>query len=118
MALKNSALLGSGLAVALGATAGWVDQHVKPVQITVLVIGFFAFTLSLAIPRRAWLWGLIIGLFIPLSGLVGAWAGHTPPYPPHPWYEALPALIPAMLGAGLGSLLGSQFFPQKRERRQ
>ncbi len=105
------ALLGAGF-------AGWVDFHNDEPQPAVLVILVVTFLLGMALPARAWLWGLLLGLGVPGYYLVAHALGHQPVSPPSPaWYASLLALIPGMLGAYAGVLArtvgGSLFRPAK-----
>jgi hypothetical protein len=58
--------------------------------------------LAFASPSHAWLVGLIMGLSIAGTYVVGKRLGHVPVYPiPHP-VSTLIALVPAAIGAACG----------------
>ena len=94
------------LALALGPLAGYVDLHAKEVQFPVLLILLFTCLLSLAHPKGAWRWALIVGGGIPLAHFIGRAMGYAPPYPILPnIFATFLALIPAFIGAYGGMLL-------------
>ena len=94
------------LALALGLLAGYIDFHVKEVRLPVLLILLFACLLSLAHPKGAWRWALIVGGGIPLAHFIGRAIGYAPPYPILPnIFATFLALIPAFIGAYSGVLL-------------
>jgi hypothetical protein len=93
------------LAFAGGIFAGWVDFNNDEVQAAVLVILVMTFFLGMILPRRAWLWALIVALCLPGVYLIAVGLGYQPVSPPSPgWYASLIALIPAFIGAYAGAL--------------
>ncbi len=93
------------LALCGGIFAGWVDFNNDEVQAAVLVILVVTFLLGLILPRRAWLWAVIVALCLPGVYLVARSLGYQPVSPPEPdWYASLLALIPAFIGAYAGVL--------------
>ena len=94
------------LALALGLFVGYVDWHSEEVQLPALLVLLFAFLLSLAQPKTAWLWALIVGSCIPLVHFIGRRLGYAPLYPIQPnLLAAFIALIPAFIGAYSGALV-------------
>ncbi len=56
----------------LGFVVGWFDMkatEVSPIALLLLTLGFFA---GFAKPKRAWLWGFFLGIWVPLFGYVNA----------------------------------------------
>jgi hypothetical protein len=92
------ALIGAGF-------TGWVDFNNDEPQAAVLVIVFTTGLLGMLLPRRAWLWAIIVGLGVPAVYLAARALGYQPTSPPSPgWYASLIALIPAFIGAYAGAL--------------
>ena len=88
-----------------GAFTGWVDFNNDEPQAAVLVILVVTFLLGLIIPKRAWLWAIIVALGLPAVYLFLRSLGYQPVSPPSPaWYASLLGLIPAFIGAYTGSL--------------
>src|SRR5438445_108144 len=95
------------VAVALGAVIGWLDLHASEVQGAVLLMLMCAFGMGLAAPERAWRWGVLIGLGVPVVHVVASACGYRPPHPPQPNDLAtLLALIPGLIGASVGAAIG------------
>ena len=93
------------LALSGGIFAGWVDFNNDEPQAAVLVILVVTFLLGLILPRKAWLWAIIVALCIPGMYLFARSLGYQPVSPPSPgWYASLLALIPAFVGAYAGAL--------------
>ncbi|MFZ2097007.1 MAG: hypothetical protein WAV05_10250 [Anaerolineales bacterium] len=93
------------LAITGGLFAGWVDFNNDEPQAAVLVILALIFPLGLLLPRKAWLWALIVGLCLPGIYLLAPGLGYQPVSPPSPgWYASILALIPAFMGAYAGAL--------------
>jgi len=109
------------LLAALGAVfAGWVDFNNDEPQAAVLVILVVTIVLGLSLPRKAWLWAIIVALGIPAVYLTARTLGYQPVTPPSPgWYASLLALIPAFIGAYAGALgrviINSIFTPQSSQ---
>ena len=93
------------LSLAGGIFAWWVDSRNDEPQAAVLVILMVTFMIGFLLPRRAWLWALIVGICIPLGYLLTRTLGYLPVNPVDPgWYASLIALIPAFIGAYIGAL--------------
>lgn len=104
--MKKYDLLCLGLTLVFAVVAGYVNIHASEVQSVVLVVLVSTFILGWLHPRRAWLWGLVIGLAVPLSYLLGPVFGYFIPYPPSPnVFASLIALIPACIGTYGGVLV-------------
>lgn len=92
------------LALAGGIFAGWVDFNNDEPQAAVLVILMVTVPLGLMVPRKAWLWAIIVALCLPGVYLFVRGLGYQPVSPPSPtWYASLIGLIPAFIGAYSGS---------------
>lgn len=91
------------IAVLLSGLIGWADYHASEVQGTVLLLIVITGALAFASPSHAWLVGLIMGLSVAGTYVVGKWLGFSPVDPiPHPM-STLIALIPAAIGAACGA---------------
>ena len=89
-----------------GFVAGAVDFNNNEPQAAVLVIIFFAGLLGFAQPRKAWRWALIVGLGVPIVGLIATALGYSAKSVPEPgWYASLIALVPAFFSTYCGVLL-------------
>ena len=89
------------LAMALGLLAGYVDFHSEEVQPAALLLLVFSFGVGFVYPVRAWRWGVLMGVCIPLAITIGYALGFKPVYPAHP-LSAFIAVIPALIGAYCG----------------
>jgi len=93
------------LALCGGIIAGWVDFNNDEPQAAVLVILVATILLGLILPKKAWLWAIIVALCVPGVYLFARSLGYQPVSPPSPaWYASLLALIPAFIGAYAGVL--------------
>ena len=93
------------LALSGGIFAGWVDFNNDEPQASLLVILVVTFLIGLILPRKAWLWAIIVALCLPGVYLFARSLGYQPASPPSPgWYASLLALIPAFIGAYVGAL--------------
>ncbi len=82
-ALKDSittALL-SILALAGGIFIGYADSHSDDEFITLGILAGFSFLLGVLGPRRAWLWAVLIGIWVPLLDSVLPILGFAPTRP-------------------------------------
>ena len=94
------------LAVIGGFLAGAVDFNNDEPQAAVIVIMAFTGLLGLIQPRKAWRWGLIVGLGVPIVYLIAtALSYHSKSAGEPGWYASLIALIPAFISAYCGVLL-------------
>jgi len=94
------------LAFAGGAFAGWVDFNNDEPQAAALVVMAVTFLVGFLLPRRAWLWAIIVALCMPGMYLLLRGLGYQPVSVPEPgFYASLLALIPAFIGAYWGALM-------------
>ena len=84
-----------GIAVLLGLLIAWVDSRPTwdDTGISAAAVFFVAALLGLALPERAWLWALAVGIWIPAYGIIV-----------HGNYGAVLALVVAFVGAYAGAL--------------
>ncbi len=88
------------LALIAGAIAAWADFHTDDPQPAATLLILFGIMLGFARPHRAWLWGMISGLSLPLFYLFALAAGIRPHSLPQPnLFASALAVIPALLGA-------------------
>jgi hypothetical protein len=88
------------LALGAGVIAAWADFHVDEPQPAATLLILFGLMLGFARPHRAWLWGMISGLSIPLFYVLALEAGFSPRTIPEPNLLASAlAVVPAILGA-------------------
>jgi hypothetical protein len=88
-----------------GAFAGWVDFNNDEPQATVMVIVVVTFLLGMLMPKKAWLWAVIVAVCLPGVYLFARSQGYQPASPPNPgWYASLLAIIPALIGAYAGAI--------------
>ena len=94
------------LAFAGGAFAGWVDFNNDEPQAAALMVMAVTFLVGFLLPRRAWLWAIIVALCLPGMYLLLRGLGYQPMSLPEPgFYASLLALVPAFIGAYWGALL-------------
>jgi hypothetical protein len=85
--------------------AGWVDFNNDEPQAAAMLILVVTFLLGLVLPKRAWLWAIIVALGLPGVYFFALHFCYLPVSPPSPgWYASLLALIPAFIGAYAGAL--------------
>ncbi len=102
---KRSDALCGVLALGLGLLIGYVDLHVKEVQLPALLMIAGGCFLGFARPFQAWRRALPLGLGIPLAHLFGRVLGHSPPYPVPGFLElTIITQVPAFIGVYLGAL--------------
>ncbi len=56
----------------LGFIVGWLDLKTTEVSSSVLMLLTFGFFAGFAQPRRAWLWGLFLGIWVPVLSFIAA----------------------------------------------
>jgi hypothetical protein len=106
MRMGFGSFLPLALALALGLGITLVDSRPKwdDTGITAGAVFLVALLFGAISPRRAWLWALAIGGWIPVLGIAS-----------HRNFGALIALAPAFLGAYIGAFLRSFVLPPASE---
>lgn len=93
------------VALVSGLFTGWVDFNNDEPQAAALLILIITFLLGFLLPRKAWLWAIIMACCLPGVYLAATNLGYQPISPPNPgWYASFLALIPAFIGAYTGAL--------------
>lgn len=113
MALKDAVVTGllSSLALAAGIFIGYADSRSDDEFITLAVLVGFSFLLGVLGPRRAWLWAILIGIWVPVLDSALPKFGLAPTRPGEsfgfPTALAVAALVLAacFIGAYAGSFL-------------
>lgn len=94
-----------GLALALAVWIGRVELRADEVQGPLLLVLLGTFSLGLARPRLAWLWGLILGGAIFIAHILAPAFGWPEPFPPEPnVWATLPAIVFGLVGAYAGAV--------------
>lgn len=88
-----------GLAVAFGALLGYIDLNSQEVQLPMLCLLLFSFTLGIAQPKAAWRWGVLMGLSIPISYFVAFAVNYRAVDPPRYPITLAVLIIPALVAA-------------------
>lgn len=106
-----------GLAALSGGFAiGWLDAHIDEVSVTLVALLSFSFligSLDKFGTRRAWLWALVIGIWVPVLAfvlpLLGLGRSVPDPGTPHtlPSYLALTAFVMLICLTGAYAASGS-----------
>jgi uncharacterized membrane protein YjjB (DUF3815 family) len=112
---ENSAVI---VAVVLGVIAGSVDLVAGSPQIAAAFIVVFAFLLSLTYPKRAWLWALLTGMFVPLINALAVELGYGYLRRPESLYAAYLAFVPAFIGAYSAAFLRRYTAKQEQKERE
>jgi hypothetical protein len=86
-------------ALLAAAICGVIDLLVAPTQLAPAIIVICTFMLSLAYPRQAWQWALIVGLGVPLTHMIASEFGYMNRHRPANLYLTYLALVPAFIGA-------------------
>ena len=105
-------LLALLVALLFAVWTGYTDTHNDEVQAPLLLLLVATGSLGFAMPRRAWLWALLLGLSVPAAEYIALVVGYRVPC--HPGYVCPPptiastaqtfiVLIPAFLGAYSGA---------------
>jgi hypothetical protein len=88
-------------AVACAALLGYIDLVQADILLPFLLLVLSTFTLGAFAPRKAWLWGLLIGCAVPLAQAGALAVGFETPYPNavgETWFVPLAGLIAAYAG--------------------
>ena len=83
-------------AVVLAACAAALDVAIQDTSTSLVAILFAAMVMGYLAPQRAWRWGLLLGIFLPLSHLVARRGGEL---------AGVMAFVPSFVGAYLGMFL-------------
>ena len=93
------------LAVFLGLIIAIIDLHSDEVQFSVLMLLAFGFFLGFDEPSRAWRWGMLLAIWIPVMHLASTIVkGSYENF----WNEAIfsfIAIVPALIGAYAGRFI-------------
>jgi hypothetical protein len=84
------------IAVILAGGTAALDLILRDTSTSLVAILFVTMVIGYFGPRRAWVWGLLFGAFLPLGHLVAHRVGEL---------SGLLAFVPAFVGAYLGSFL-------------
>lgn len=98
----------------IGFIIGWWDLRATEVSVPVLLLLTFGFFFGFALPRRAWIGALLLGMWIPLLAIVSANLGVTQPEQPISIASLLVFVFP-LVGAYAGVLV-SRFTPRENGR--
>lgn len=96
-----------------GAWLAVSDLRNDDVQPAVLLAFAGGAVLGFARPRTSWVWGLLLGAWVPAEPLVARVTGIAPAWPYNP--GVLLAFVPALLGAAAGATLASARKSQPRQ---
>jgi hypothetical protein len=101
------------LAAAMMIFLGYLTEHVEEIIWTFGPLLLFSFVLGVIAPKRAWLWGLLIFLTLPLAGFVANLTGYHPPFPTTSFISPF-AVIPlgmAVVSAYCGAAVNHWLYP-------
>jgi hypothetical protein len=111
--------------ILLSAYIGYSDLHQSDTGITVAVLLFAAFVIGLFVTNKAWVYGLILGLGVPVWGIVAALNHWTLRSVEHGqtiyaqatlnsnWLVGLFTIAVAMFGVYTGFFIKKMFSPTK-----
>ncbi len=91
------------LTIFLGIVVGLTDLR-SDVQMTALLLLVFGFFAGYAKPQHAWVWALLLGIWVPLAEFTAVAIGLKLSYRPDILASAI-ALVPAFIGAYGGVLV-------------
>ena len=100
--MRTKTMIVLGLAIIGSVLVGYIDSRATEVQATLMVMLPITFVLGFIEPKRAVLWGLIVGFSIPGSYLVHLAMRQVYAAPPNNGFTTLIALIPALIGTFCG----------------
>jgi hypothetical protein len=92
------------LALYLGLIVGLTDLRTDDPQLPILLLITFGLFLGFAQPKAAWRWALVLGLWIPVLGVIARAAGVTNAQFSDVLFS-LVVLVPAVIGAYAGVLV-------------
>jgi hypothetical protein len=85
----------------LGVLIGWMELYSKELQLPFLLLLAFGFFAGYARPSYAWIWALLLGIWVPLAEFTALAIGLKLSYRPDILASCI-ALIPAFIGAYAG----------------
>lgn len=104
------------IAVVLGVIAGVVDLIAVSAQVAATLIVVLSFLLSLTYPRKAWLWAILMAMFVPLANTLAVELGYGHLRRPESIYLAYMVFVPAFIGAYSAAFL--RRYSAKKEQKQ
>jgi len=96
------------LSIFFGIIAGMIDVQSQEVQLTVLLLLVFGLFMGFNQSVKAWRWGLLLGVFVPLFAISSIIESSAAEKMVNEGVFAAIAIVPAMLGVYIGVLLRSQ----------
>ena len=99
-------------AIAVSAGFAYFDSVTKSDDTGVLAFLLLCLTVPFGFvePCRAWRWGVVLGLGVPVWHFLRVGLGIIPPDPSQPGFAFFIPLIPALLGAYAGAFLRRLIF--------
>ncbi len=88
----------------LGIVVGLVDLRSSEPQFAALLLLVFGLFAGFAQPRRAWLWALLLGIWVPILGIL-SYMLHLSAGTNTEAFTSTIALIPAFVGAYAGAII-------------
>ncbi len=104
-------------AVVLGVIAGVVDLIAVSAQVAATIIVVLSFLLSLTYPRKAWLWAILIAMFVPLTNTLAVEFGYGHLRRPESIYLTYMVFVPAFIGAYSAAFLRRYSAKKEQEQR-
>jgi len=92
-----------GLAVMLGALAGWVNIKVGDLLLTAMVVLAACMLLGILSPQKPWRWVLLVGVFVPVVEWLAYFFLSQKPTRAQ-IYESFLAFLPGIAGAFGGAM--------------
>jgi len=96
------------LSIFFGVIAGMIDVNSQEVQLTVLLLLVFGVFMGFNQPLKAWRWGVLLGVFVPLFAISSILESSAADKMVTEGVFAAIAIVPAMIGVYVGVLLRSQ----------
>lgn len=87
--------------ILLGVLIGWMKLYSTEPQLPTLLLLVFGFFAGYAKPQNAWVWALLLGIWVPLAEFTALAIGLKLTYRPDILASCV-ALIPAFIGAYAG----------------
>jgi hypothetical protein len=100
---KSSGILIYAIAVLLGLSGGILDISIGDLLVTAIFVMFATMVLGFIRPQRAWVWAVIVALFVPGSRLAAYLALNQRSDRAQIWESAL-AIVIGIVGAYAGVL--------------